>query len=463
MPYGRSMSGTDRPAPPGYELIRVLGAGGFGEVVLARHVRLGRLVAIKRIHEYALTDDEAVDRFQREAKVLASTHCPSVVRVYDLCRSAGVAQLVMEYVPGQPLADLLEAGPMASADGLVVLRDVAEALAVAAARGIAHRDVKPGNVFVMPSGHAKLGDFGLARIASDPAVFRTTGGAAMGTPAYFPPELSQGLSEPDERSDAYSFAVMAYEVLTGRLPFDGENAMALISAHWTRTPRHPGSIVPGFPDAAAAALLAGLDKAPERRPLALELVEQLSAVPAASWPPVIRRPSADGGTRRGDPTVRAHIRPGESPAPTLVPPPRGRSRRKVAAWGGLSAAAVLAAAAATYGLVSPTAHPLRIEEVSVSSDPSSGGGTCPQAEITFTATIQTNGAPGSIDLRWTQPDGLSTDVRHIEVATDQRRVVAQLLFTVSGMQPLTGDAVVHVLRPNEVSGRRTMHYECPAP
>ena len=281
--------------------MRPLGAGGFGEVVLARHRRIGRLVAVKRIHEHALADTEAIDRFRREARVLASTNCPSVVQVYDLQVDEKGAQLVMEYVPGQSLAEMLELGPLAAADALVLLKDVADALAAMAERGIIHRDVKPGNVFVLPDGHAKLGDFGLARALTDPSAFRTAGGPAMGTPAYFPPEVSQGVSEPDARSDAYSFAVMAYEVLTGGRPFDAPDALSLITAHWHNDPKPAAAVLPGFPDAAWRILSEGLDKDPGKRLLPVTLVSRLAAVPVAAWPAVQRRAAA---LRRSDPTLR---------------------------------------------------------------------------------------------------------------------------------------------------------------
>lgn len=455
------MTTAQRPVPAGYEFIQILGAGGFGEVVLARHVRLNRLVAIKRIHEYALADDEALQRFEREAKVLASTNCASVVRVYDLCRSDDLLQLVMEYVPGRALSELLEAGPLPIGEALVVLRDIADALAAAAARGVVHRDIKPANVFVLPSGHAKLGDFGLARIVSDPAVFRTTAQQAMGTPAYFPPEVSKGLAEPDARSDAYSFAVMAYEVLTGRLPLGGDDAVSRITAHWTQKPAHPGTALPGFPERAAVTLLAGLDKDPAGRPLPQDLVEQLTAVPPDSWPVVTRPDTPAGAVRPSDPTVRRPFVP-PAPAAPPPPPPRRRSRRRLALVTGLCLVAGLGAAAGAQALLVPDPT-LRVESVTVTSDPPSGQARCPEGNFTFTASIRTNGAAGTINVGWTRPDGVSTEPRLVQVASGQRRVQAQLRFTVSGTQPVDGQAVIHVWKPNAASAAHAMHYECEAP
>ena len=282
--------------PQGYDLVRVLGAGGYGEVLLARQVSLDRLVAVKRIHAYLLTGPDDQARFRREARVLAALDAPTVVRVHDFVSQDSCAYLVMEHVPGRSLAELLDAGALPAPVALPVLRDVAEALRAANARGIVHRDIKPDNVFVLPDGRAKLGDFGLARVTADPAVFRTADGTMSGTPAYFAPE--SGLDDPDVRSDAYSFAAMAFEVLTGRLPFDLADPAQMLAAHLSTPAPAADQLVAGFPPAAARALEAALSKDPQTRPLPWQLVEQLEAVPASHWP-------ADGGA--------APLRPGRAP------------------------------------------------------------------------------------------------------------------------------------------------------
>ncbi len=454
------MTGSEGLLPPGYEFERILGAGGFGEVVLARQISLGRRVAVKRIHSFHLSD-ESLARFRREGRLLAATNHPAVVRAYDLVASADTLYLVMEYVPGQPLSDLVDAGALPVSRALVILRDVADALATAAAGGIVHRDVKPGNVLVLPSGRAKLGDFGLARIAADPSIFRTQAGPAMGTPAYFPPELSQGDSEPDVRSDAYSFAVLAYEVLVGQRPYDADDVIALISAHWRLDPPDPTTVVEGFPPRAAAALLQGLEKDPSRRLLPTELVDGLSAVPPDAWPDV---PRARPGVRpRALPTVAAY---GAPPRPA-TPPPAAKPRRP-RRWPAISAAGLLIVAlgAGAYRLVGPgeagpSKAPLRVSGVDVTSNPPSGRLECPHGRITFTAEISTNGTGGLVRFQWTQPDGIQRPVKQVSARMGQEAVRASLAVDVTGKLPLSGDAVIDVRRPDVLSARTPMHYACP--
>ncbi|WP_341925456.1 serine/threonine-protein kinase [Nocardioides psychrotolerans] len=449
--------------PPGYELVRRLGAGGFGEVFLARQPAIGRLVAIKRILPHALTDTDNLERFRREARILASTRCRSVVKVYDLMTGDGGALLVMEYVPGVNLLDLLDGERLPVDQAMVVLRDVAEALAAMAEQGVVHRDVKPGNVFVLPDGHARLGDFGLARAVADASGFRTGGGAPSGTPAYFPPEVSQGIAEPSPASDAYSFAVMAYETLLGRRPFDAGDAVALVIAHWEHPPVPPRDVLPGVPAAAADALLAGLDKDPGQRLLPLALVDRLAAVPAGAWPPAAwREPAADSA--RSDPTVVAVAQPatraGDDPAPARrASSARSRSsKERLRAVGAAVAAAAVAALVAVVVLVSPWDSPLEVTSVEVEA--STRQGTCPRAAFVFTGLVRTNGEAGTLTLQWTRPDGVPNAKRTVRVAAGQQRVSARLEFTMRGSRPLEGAAVLTVLRPDSVHDSALVGYTC---
>ncbi|MDT4924370.1 MAG: eukaryotic-like serine/threonine-protein kinase [Pseudonocardiales bacterium] len=460
------------PLPNGFEYLSDLGAGAFGEVVLARQISLDRLVAIKRIHQFALTDEGALERFRREGQVLAALRHPAVVKVYDFISTATGAVLVMEFVQGGSLSALLKSGGVQPSTGVRILRDVASALAAAAAAGVVHRDVKPANVFVLPDGRAKLGDFGLARVVTDPAVFRTTDGRSSGTPAYFPPEVSMGLAEPDERADAYSFAVMAYEVLTGAQPFLADGAMATIAAHWHRQARPPHELIPGFPPRASAAILAGLDKAPENRLLPMPLVDELSAVPAAEWPvgpPVSVATGDAGSTDVGSLSdVTRRVAPPPSVAGVLTAATgSGRRRRRRRTW--LIGAAGLGVVAAVAILLAVTRSgdegaaqaALSVRSVSVSTTPDSAQGRCPQAEFDFVAVIETNAAAGTVDVRWTRPDGRVTAVQHLVTVAGRSKVTAGLRFRVSGGRPLRGVAVAHVLEPTTIDGRSTsIDYRC---
>lgn len=465
MPILAAMTAGKRPVPAGYEFMRILGSGGFGEVVLARHVQLKRLVAIKRIHAYVLADDDGVRRFEREAQLLATTEAPEIVRVYDLVRTTDGIHLVMEYVPGRPLSDLIDAGPVPADLALTALRDVASALATAARHRVVHRDVKPANVFVQPDGHAKLGDFGLARATADPAVFRTSTSTAMGTPAYFPPELGQQLSEPDERSDAYSFAVMAYETLTGAKPYESDDVISLITAHWRLTPPDPASVLPGFPRAAAEALLRAMDHDPSRRLLPSELVDVLTRVKPDRWPHVERSEPAPPPVGRSDPTVQGIAPPGSSPTMNVVPPARRHKRRW--RWALVPAAGAVAVAVVAAWLLpqqdgSPAApRPLRVSGVEVVSVPADATGSCPETTFMFEGTVRTNGEAGRVELRWRRPDGTLSTIREVDVRAGQRDVTARLSFGVSGSRPFEGTAQLQVVSPTVVNADRAITYTCP--
>jgi len=419
---------------------------------------VNRLVAIKRIHGYALADAGALERFHREARVLAALDHPAVVRVFDFRREGADATLIMEYVAGQSLSEQLEQGGLPIAAALTALGDVAGALKAAAEHGVTHRDVKPDNVFVLQDCRAKLGDFGLARIVSDPSVFRTAGGVVTGTPAYFPPESGLAETEPDEHSDAYSFAVMAYEVLTGQLPFSGLGMLDMIAAHIAQPPPPPTSIVPGFPLAASEALLAGLSKDPRSRLLPVELVARLVTVPPAQWP---ARP-AQSGSIKSRPTVRS-MPPVKIQPSRPTPPRRTRSRRPAAAIAGAVALAAAAAGVAFFFSTDSTAPtvPLRVLSISHAVVPESGRAQCPVARFEFAATLETNGQAGSVRMRWTRPDGRRTDPFTLRTTQGQRAITTVLRFDVTGEKSLTGTATLHVLapQPREQTFRK-ITYEC---
>ena len=446
---------ADRGMPPGYEVLGELGRGGFGEVVLARHTTLDRLVAIKRIPVAALHYAEAVARFQREARVLAALDHPGIVAVYDFRLGPLGAALIMEYVPGQSLRQALDRGPLSPALATAILVDVAAALAAAADRGIVHRDVKPANVFLLAGGAAKLGDFGIAR-AADPSLFRTAAGMLTGTPAYLPPESLLDGNEPDRHADDYSFAVMAYEMLLGVLPFQGEG-LELLGQHGHRPPRPPHEVQPGVPPAAAAALLAGLAKDPFQRLPAVELAARLRTVPASDWPAA----ESDLPRAPANVTLLGALPPRQSTSVTS-PPGRGRGRtsRRTVLTALLAFVAVVGGAAGGLVLGARDDPILRVEDVQVRADRRTGN--CPSAEYRFVATVRTDGAGGDLTMRWARPDGQRTEITTVAVPQGRREVEAELRFSVSGRSPLTGTAQLQVLTPQPATSPMVrIDYACP--
>lgn len=447
-------------APRGYDTVRLLGSGGFGEVTLARHRALDRLVAVKYLRATALADPDALNRFRREAVILAGLEDPTVVRVHDVRLADREPSIIMEYVPGEPLDALLEQQVLSVSEALVILRDVATALENAAGRGIAHRDVKPANVFVLPDGHAKLGDFGLARIATDQSIFRTTTDTIGGTPAYLPPEVAMGTAEPDARSDAYSFAVMAYEMLTGRLPFVGRGIMGLIAAHAREPVPAPETVLSGFPAPASAALLSALVKEPEQRAGPLALVAALEAVPMDAWPEVVRQPTRGAADR----TRRVAATAGSPPSGS---PKRRKVRSRRTPWF-VAGAAVLAAGIGTLVAVTvggggggSKAQPFAVSAVRVRASMPSG--SCPRAQWSFTADLTTNGSAGRLRLRWLRPDGKPTADQTVGVAAGQRQQSVVLRFTVTGSRPLAGAATLQLLAPRTLrSSSSPVAYTCPS-
>jgi serine/threonine-protein kinase len=251
------------PLSPGtrlgpYEIKSALGAGGMGEVYCARDGKLNRDVAIKVLPDVFASDPERLLRFEREAQFLASLNHPHIAQIYGFedAPAAGPGQapvraLVMELVDGPTLADRMRQGPLGLQEALPIARQIAEALEAAHERGIIHRDLKPANVKLTAAGTVKVLDFGLAKAllphaehqspaVKDPA---TLSGVVLGTAAYMSPEQARGLPV-DERADIWTLGVVIYEMLVGRLPFEGDTISDRIAAvlrqdiHWSELPRN---------------------------------------------------------------------------------------------------------------------------------------------------------------------------------------------------------------------------------
>jgi len=273
-----------RPAgvPDGYEFVRRLGDGGNGSVVLARHLSLDRLVAIKVLHA-GRYDQDGQRRLEREGRAVAALRHPNIVTVHELLATPAGYALVMEYLPGGDLRGLLDSGALTGSHAVVLLREITAGLGHAHAAGVVHRDVKPANVLLTADHHAKVGDFGLARLSQVGGVFRTVDGTARGSPSYLAPEQILDPRRESPAADAYSFAVLAYELIVGRKPFAAASVAAMINAQLNETPVPPQRFAPGLPDDVARALLAGLTKQPAARPSPRHLVDRLDVLTPADW------------------------------------------------------------------------------------------------------------------------------------------------------------------------------------
>jgi len=229
-----------------YQIVEKIGEGGMGVVYKARDLKLERFVALKVLPEAMVADPERVRRFEQEAKTASALNHPNIVTIHDIAVQDGVRFIVMEYIKGRTLDQLIPKGGMARAQALGIAVQVADAVAAAAASGVTHRDLKPGNIMVTDSGLVKLLDFGLAKLtepvaigADDATVVatpKTKEGVIAGTVDYMSPEQAEGRAV-DARSDIFSFGAVLYEMLSGAKPFTGATPMAVLGAIMHQDPK----------------------------------------------------------------------------------------------------------------------------------------------------------------------------------------------------------------------------------
>jgi beta-lactam-binding protein with PASTA domain/predicted Ser/Thr protein kinase len=216
-----------------YELHRKLARGGMSDVYLARDLLLDRPVAVKVLFPEYAKDPTFVERFRREAQAAANLNHPNIVAIYDWGQQSGTYFIVMEYVEGRSLSEIIRTdGPLHPRRSAEITADVAAALGFAHRNGVVHRDVKPGNIIISPTGQVKVADFGIAQAITGGADQQnlTQAGAVMGTATYFSPEQAQGKSV-DPRSDLYSLGCVLFEMLTSRPPFSGDSPVAIAYQH----------------------------------------------------------------------------------------------------------------------------------------------------------------------------------------------------------------------------------------
>ena len=248
-----------------YELHARIARGGMAEVFLARDQVLDRSVAVKVLFPEFATDPAFVERFRREAQSAANLTHPAIVGVYDWGSYRGTYFIVMEYVRGRSLAEILRAeGTLHPDRAADIATDIAGALYFAHRNGVVHRDIKPGNVLITPQGHVKVTDFGIARAVGGNTDNLTQAGSVMGTATYFSPEQAQGLAV-DPRSDLYSLGVVLYEMVCGHPPFTGDSPVAIAYQHVQGTPTPPRQVDPAIPQALEAITLKLLAKNPANR------------------------------------------------------------------------------------------------------------------------------------------------------------------------------------------------------
>lgn len=245
-----------------YRVLHRVGSGGMADVVCAEDLQLGRKVAIKLLHRRFAQDEEFVERFRREASSAAGLQHPHVVAVYDRGAWDDTYYIAMEYLEGRTLKKLVqEEAPLAPARAIDLTIQILRAARFAHKRGIIHRDLKPHNVIIDGEGRAKVTDFGIARAgASD----MTQTGSIMGTAQYLSPEQAQGHSV-SAPSDLYSVGIILYEMLTGRVPFEGESAVTIALKQVSEPPVPPSKHNPQVPPALEAVVLRALEKDPARR------------------------------------------------------------------------------------------------------------------------------------------------------------------------------------------------------
>ncbi|MCQ1956035.1 Stk1 family PASTA domain-containing Ser/Thr kinase [Arthrobacter sp. zg-Y826] len=331
---GQPTLNTDNVLNGRYEVGELIGRGGMADVYLGRDIRLGRTVAIKVLRPDLARDPLFQSRFRREARAVAGLNHPSVVSVYDTGDQESASPrddvrlpyIVMEYVPGRTLRDLLKADELTIEKSIDYSLGVLAALDYSHRSGIVHRDIKPANVMVTADGGVKVMDFGIARAMADSAATMTQTQAVVGTAQYLSPEQARGETV-DARSDLYSTACLLFELLTGRPPFIGESPVSVAYQHVREQPVTASSLNPEVPAALDDVLKRGLAKDRDHRyQTAREFREALLS-------------ARDGGPVTAATQAISLPRPPEPAAVAMVPEdePRTRAMAKVLAGGSLLA------------------------------------------------------------------------------------------------------------------------------
>lgn len=318
-----------------YQIQRLIGEGGMGKVYLAIHPGIGRQAAVKVLASTEAAAPDVVSRFVTEARASNAIRHPNIVDVYDCgVLPDGRPYIVMEYLDGQSLDQVLKTGPFVLTEVLDWACQIAEALAMAHQNQIVHRDLKPENVFLIPDPRRpdgkqiKILDFGIAKLQHANSMHHTRTGSLLGTPLYMSPEQCMGAKDIDARSDIYAFGVMLYEMTCGRRPFDSEAVYAVINMQINEQPIRPRHWNPTMPPSLEAIILRALAKRPADRHARMDdvlgqlrfVIDGLRANPAH---PEIVTPSPDPPS---DPSASATLSVAPVAKSQVAEPPRSKSR-----------------------------------------------------------------------------------------------------------------------------------------
>lgn len=259
-----------------YELFERIGEGGMSVVYKAKDKLLNRFVAIKILKPQFINDSKFIDSFRRESQAAASLSHPNIVNIYDVGREGNIHYIVMELIEGKTLSDYIkEQGAMSYPKVIALSKQIAAALSFAHKNHIIHRDVKPHNIMITPNGTAKITDFGIAKAVNAATIVDNTDGI-IGSVHYFSPEQARG-GYVDEKSDIYSLGIVMYEMLTGQVPFDGDNPVNIALMHINGEMIPPSKLVDGVPPALEHIIMKCTDKYPiNRYASADELIEALN-------------------------------------------------------------------------------------------------------------------------------------------------------------------------------------------
>ena len=282
-----------------YQIIEELGKGGMGKVYKVLDKDVDEKIAIKLLKPEIASEEKIIERFQNELKLARKITHKNVCRMYDLNKFEGTPYITMEYVSGEDLkSSIKRMGPLSAGKAIFITKQICEGLIEAHKLGVVHRDLKPQNIMIDKAGNAHIMDFGIAR--SLKAKGLTTAGMMIGTPDYMSPEQVEA-KDVDQRSDIYSLGVIVYEILTGRVPFEGDSALSIALKHKTEIPKNPREINEQVPEELSRVILKCMEKNREKRYQEVEeLLSELSDIEESI-------PTTDGVLPKKKPTTSREI------------------------------------------------------------------------------------------------------------------------------------------------------------